>query len=107
MNWLKDLKGISGNGASAEDAKVTGSMITPIVQRRIGEDKTKVRAEKNAQRIALRVTLMENVTNSSRYIQSDSILTLISDYHSLSFCDSSASFPSQTLAPCPCPSAFA
>jgi len=52
INWLKDLNGISGNGASAEDAKVTGSMITPIAQRRIGEDKTKVRAEISAQKIA-------------------------------------------------------
>src|SRR6266545_5098457 len=103
MNWLKVLKGILVNGASAEDAKVTGSMIMPIAQRRISKDKTKVRAEINAQKIACIVALMENMTNSSRYIQSDFILTSISDYHSFSFCDSSASFPSQTLAPCPCP----
>ncbi len=74
INWLKDLNGISGNGASAEDAKVTGSMITPIAQRRIGEDKTKVRAEINAQKIACIVALMENVTNNSKYIP-DFILT--------------------------------
>jgi len=43
-------------------------MIMPIAQRRIGEDKTKVRAEINAQKIACIVALMENVTNSSKYI---------------------------------------
>ena len=66
MNWLKVLKGISGNGALAEDAKVIGSMITPIAQRRMGEDKTKVRAEINAQ-IACIVTLMENITRFQIY----------------------------------------
>jgi len=58
INWLKDLNGISGNGASAEDAKVTGSKIMPNAQRRIGEDKTKVMVEINAHTRACIIALM-------------------------------------------------
>jgi hypothetical protein len=37
INWLNNLNGISGKGASSDDAEVMGSMAKAIIQRRIGK----------------------------------------------------------------------